>query len=279
MNEPTFSGTLSINGIDLFYEEYKNTPEKEAIVLLHGFLSSTFSFRRLIPFLVENYNVIAVDLPPFGKSGKVTTYRYTYYNIGKTIIDLLLSLGYQEVYAAGHSMGGQIALNMMALRSDIVKKGILLGSSGYLPRANQTLILGSYLPFFHHFLRTRLERSGVQKNVENVLFDHSLIDLELLTGYEKPFLDQSIYKGLTKWIRDREGDLAGSALQNIDTPCLLIWGEHDKVVPLEIGKRLSKDLPNSELIVLKNTGHLVQEEKPVEVWEAIQTFIETQKTD
>jgi pimeloyl-ACP methyl ester carboxylesterase len=171
-------------------------------------------------------------------------------------------------------MGGQIVLNMMAQRPDVIKKGILIGSSGYLPRANQTIILASYLPFFHHFLRTRLEKTGVKKNIENVLFDHSLIDLELLTGYEKPFLDPTIYKGMTKWLRDREGDLVEAALQTIEAPCLLIWGEDDKVVPLEIGERLSKDIPNAELIVFKNTGHLVQEEKPAEVWEAIQSFME-----
>ncbi|WP_373566122.1 alpha/beta fold hydrolase, partial [Klebsiella pneumoniae] len=61
---------ILINGNEIHYEDYQNKSAKETIVCLHGFLSSSFSFRRLIPFLNNHYHVLSIDLPPFGKSGK-----------------------------------------------------------------------------------------------------------------------------------------------------------------------------------------------------------------
>ncbi|MBU5215034.1 alpha/beta fold hydrolase [Heyndrickxia oleronia] len=263
----------NIDGIDLYYEEYINEKAKDTFVLIHGFLSSTFSYRRLIPLLAESYNIISVDLPPFGQSGKHYLYQYSYRNMAHSVLHLIKSLDYSRIYIIGHSMGGQIALHMMKQKPDMINKGILLCSSGYLKPVKPSLKLLSHLPFFHHFVRYYLEKSGVQKNVENVVYDHAMIDAEMLRGYEEPFTDKNIFKGLAKMVRDHEGDLLSDDLKNIQIPCLLIWGEQDRVVPLAIGEKLSKDLPNAQLVILKNTGHLIPEEKPNVVFTYIQHFV------
>ncbi len=74
-------------------------------------------------------------------------------------------------------------------------------------------------------------------------------------------------------IRDREGDLPSTELRKIQTPTLLIWGEQDRVVPIQIGQRLHKDLPNSQFISYENTGHLLPEEKPEHIYEEIISFV------
>lgn len=270
----TFKGHEKIAGTDLYYEFYKHEKSSPTLLLIHGFLSSTFSFRRLIPLLKEEYNILSVDFPPFGKSGKSKQYRYSYDNIAKTIVTLTEHLGIGKLVLIGHSMGGQISLNIAYLRPDLVQKAVLLGSSGYLARSKQSLILFSYLPFFHLFVKHHLAKSGVLKNLQNVVFDQRLIDEEMYEGYMEPFLNEDIFKGLTRMLRDREGDLPEAILHEIETPCLLIWGEKDKVVPLHIGKRLNNDLSHSKLIVLQDTGHLVPEERPNEVFQSIRLFLE-----
>lgn len=277
MDQPHYKGHQNINGNDLYYEYYKHDSSTIDIVLIHGFLSSTFSFRRLIPLLKENYNVISVDLPPFGNSGKSAQYIYSYENMAKSVIQLTEILGLKQFVVVGHSMGGQISLNIAYLRPDLVQNAVLLCSSGYSERAKQSLILFSYLPFFHLFVKRHLAKSGVLKNLQNVVYNHSLIDEEMFNGYMVPFLDDNIFKGLTLMIRHREGDLPANIVQQIETPCLLIWGEHDKVVPLHVGKRLHKDLKNSKLIVLEETGHLVPEERPKEVYLHMKSLIEDEK--
>lgn len=264
---------IEVNGNTIYYEQYGQASSRETIVLLHGFLSSSFSFRRLIPFLQEDFNVISIDLPPFGKSGKSDRYIYSYKNTAQTVMQFLEKLGLDKVTIAGHSMGGQISLNVAHQYPGIIKKAILLCSSSYLPKLKMPLVLSSYLPYFHLYVKLYLQRSGVRQNLRNVVHDHSMITDEMMYGYLAPFLEDDIFKALTRMIRHREGDLDEKALKGIDTPCLLIWGEHDRVVPLSIGKRLDSDLPNSRLIVLKDTGHLVPEERPEEVYSHMKAFI------
>ncbi len=74
-------------------------------------------------------------------------------------------------------------------------------------------------------------------------------------------------------IQHWEGDLSTDILKTIQAPSLLIWGENDRVVPLQTGKRLAQDLPHSQFIPLPQTGHLLPEEKPFEVYQYIRDFI------
>ncbi|QFT90388.1 2-hydroxy-6-oxo-6-(2'-aminophenyl)hexa-2,4-dienoic acid hydrolase [Bacillus sp. THAF10] len=271
--------TIKISGINIFYEFHHqpNSPieSKPTLVLIHGFLSSSFSFRRLIPLLTKEYTVLAVDLPPFGKSEKSKSFVYSYENLARVVLELLAKLSIEKTVLIGHSMGGQICLNMSKQKPEVVDKVVLLCSSGYLKRLNRPLIFSSRIPYFYLYLKFWLVRQGPIKNLLNVVYDHNLIDDEMIAGYTEPFYDDQIFHALTRMIRDREGDLASEILKKIETPSLLIWGEEDKVVPVEIGRRLHGDLPNSQLITYKNTGHLLPEEKPEHVHENIMKFLTT----
>lgn len=273
MIQTNFGRQMSINGINIYYELYGHENTKETIICLHGFLSSSFSFRRLIPYLTKHYNVISIDWPPFGKSGKSKRFHYSIKNLADTIIKLIEKLGIKHFTIIGHSMGGQIALNIAHSRPELVEKLILLSSSAYLKGSKQSLIFLSYFPFSHLFVKRYLERSGLERNLQNVVYNQTLIDQEMANGYLEPFLQAEIFHALTRMIRDWEGDLSIERLKEIETPSLLIWGEHDKVVPLHIGQQLTKDLKNSSLIILNETGHLVPEEKPEEVMSHIDEFI------
>ena len=278
MEQAAFTGHQPVNNINVYYEFYPHQTSKKTFVLLHGFLSSTFTFRHLISLLKQDYQVLSVDLPPFGKSGKCNQYVYSYKNLAQTVIQLTKSLGLKKMTFIGHSMGGQIVLNILHMMPDIADKAILLCSSAYLKRSKLPLILTSYLPYFHRFVKYYFARTGVRKNLQDALYNHSIINEEMINGYLQPFLQDEIFIALTRMIRDREGDLPGKVLQQIKTPCLLIWGDHDKSMPLKVGEQLHKDLANSELIILKETGHAVPEERPFEVFEYIKNFLESYQT-
>ncbi|GHH98426.1 alpha/beta fold hydrolase [Neobacillus kokaensis] len=275
MDQEVLSGYKRINNTNVYYEFYPNQVSDKTIVLLHGFLSSTFTYRHLISLLRKQYQVLSLDLPPFGKSSKTNSYVYSYKNIAETVIKVTESFELQKMIFIGHSMGGQIVLNILHMREELADKAILLCSSAYLKRAKIPLILTSYLPYFHRFVKFWFARNGVKKNLQEALFNHSIINEEMINGYMEPFLQDEIFVALTRMIRDREGDLPRKILKQIKTPCLLIWGEHDKSIPLKFGEKLKQDLSNSELIVLRETGHAIPEERPSEIFEYIKGFLET----
>ncbi|MEH7354930.1 alpha/beta hydrolase [Neobacillus drentensis] len=273
MEQAVYTGYQAINNINVYYEFYPHQSSEKTFVLLHGFLSSTFTFRHLISLLKKEYQVLSVDLPPFGKSAKCNQYVYSYKNLAHTVIKLTESLGLKNMTFIGHSMGGQIVLNILHMMPELADKAILLCSSAYLKRSKFPLIISSYIPYFHKFVKYWFARTGVKKNLQDALYNHSIINEEMINGYLQPFLEDEIFVALTRMIRDREGDLPVEVLKQIKTPCLLIWGDHDKSMPLKIGEQLNRDLSNSELIVLKETGHALPEERPIEVYEYIKSFL------
>ncbi|ASB90544.1 Haloalkane dehalogenase [Bacillus sonorensis] len=270
----TKPSTQKIQGVDIYYEHYEN-PGKTTLILLHGFLSSSFCYRKIIPLLKDEFNLIAIDLPPFGQSEKSQTFIYSYQNMARVVIELVEGLNIKEAVLVGHSMGGQISLYAVREKPELFQKIVLLCSSGYLKRSPRSLIFGSHIPYFYLYIKRWLAKQGVLKNLKNVVYDSSLIDQEMIDGYLKPFLDDQIFRALARLIRHREGDLTPDDLKKIETPSLLIWGEEDRIVPVQIGKRLHQDLPDSRFFSLKDTGHLVPEENPDYVSDKIGEFILT----
>ncbi|MFD2046499.1 alpha/beta fold hydrolase [Ornithinibacillus salinisoli] len=262
---------LNISNVNI-YCEY-TLSEKPPIFLIHGFVSSTHTFHRLIPYLAKQFSIIAIDLPGFGRSEKSKTFIYSYSNYADLVIQCMDHFKLESVYMVGHSMGGQIALNTALKVPNRINKLVLLSSSGYLQPANKWLIFASYLPFFHLFAKRHIQKNGVRETLENVLYDHSFITKELIEEYKRPIDEKDFSRSLVRFVRYREGDLPSEQLKKIKIPSLLIWGTEDKVVSLRIGKRLAKDLAHTKLITYEKTGHLLTEERPTEIYEQITSFI------
>jgi pimeloyl-ACP methyl ester carboxylesterase len=268
-----YCSTMNIFGINVHYEVYRQHPSNPVMILVHGFLSSSFCYRKIIPLLKEDFTIITIDLPPFGKTEKSTEFVHSYTNMAKVVIRLAEGLNIKRAYLVGHSMGGQVSLNAAKQRPDLFEKVVLLCSSGYMKGVHPSLKVGSYFPYFYLCIKHWLASQGILKNLNNVVHDRSLIDQEMMDGYMEPFLDDKIFRALNRMIRDHEGDLSSEELKKIEQPSLLIWGNEDKVVPISIGERLQDDLPNSTFFSFKHTGHLVPEERPEHVSEKIIDFL------
>ncbi len=258
---------IKLSGINLYCEHLIN--DKPPILLIHGFVSSMYTFRRIIPLLMKQYSIIAVDLPGFGKSEKSTSFIYTLENYATLMLECVKQFGIPSINIAAHSMGGQIALNMARIAPEKVNRLVLLCSSGYISRAKRPLIYSSYLPFFEKFVRYYVGRKDVRAELRNVFFNQHLIDEELVLEFGKPLAEKDFCKALIRLLRHREGDLLPQQLKGIDIPTLLIWGTEDRVVPIGVGHRLVEDLPNASLKTYNQTGHLITEERPEEIYEDI----------
>ncbi|QDP40364.1 alpha/beta fold hydrolase [Radiobacillus deserti] len=262
---------IEIAGIKL-YCEYALS-EKPTVFLIHGFASSTYTFRRIIPLLREQFSIVAIDLPGFGKSEKSTSFIYSFQNYATLMMKCLETFNVTNAYIIAHSMGGQIALNMALMDPKKIKKLVLLCSSGYLKRSQRFLIASSYLPFFEKIVYYYVRRKEVKDYLKDVFYNQTLIDEDMITEFGRPLLEKGFYKSLIRLMRHREGDLLPHQLQDIKIPTLLIWGEEDRVVPVQVGQRLVQDLPDAQLITYKKTGHLITEERPEPIFENILTHM------
>lgn len=248
----------------VYYElfNHQRLRSQKVFVLLHGFLASSFSYRFLIPQLAKEHTVLVVDIPPFGKSGKEVRFTYSYQQMAEVIGSLLQKLELRNIVLVGHSMGGQIALYTTKAFPHLIHKQVLIGSSGYLGKASPSLVGMSYMPFFSYFFRYQLQEKGMEQTLKKIVFDESVVDQTMVKGYEEPFEGNDIFYALTKMVREREGDMSSKQLQTIQTPTLLICGKEDQVVPIKIGRKLGKQLPNSIFISYPNIGHMIPEEHP-----------------
>ncbi|WP_221566625.1 alpha/beta fold hydrolase [Alkalihalobacillus sp. TS-13] len=269
---------MQLQDINIYYEHYPNgKPDAPVIILIHGFLSSCFSFRMLIPLLKEHFHIFAIDLPGFGQSEKSRKFMYSLKNYGQLIVDFIENMNIENAYVIGHSMGGQVAMHASRIAPDKIKKLILLGCSGYLKRPSRFIVRCSYLPFFVYVIKHWISKKGVRENLLTVVHNPSLIDDDLINGYALPFNDKETFHALIRVLRHREGDMQQEELQQINHPILLLWGKYDQVIPLPVGERMVNDLPNAKLKVYENAGHLLPEEIPEEISEEICGFLDIAK--
>ncbi|WP_062233289.1 alpha/beta fold hydrolase [Fictibacillus sp. FJAT-27399] len=267
-----------IGELDLYYEDYPHrNPDAQVLILIHGFLSSTISFRKLIPHLAEDYHVVAIDLPGFGKSEKSKTFTYSLASYGKLVLSFIKEMGWRDVVLIGHSMGGQVALHASRQDGKLIRKLVLLGCCGYIKRARSTMICCSYLPFFSWGLKRWVLKKDLRNNLSGVFHNIDLVTEDMIKEYRAQFLEDGFFDSLIRLLRHREGDLKPFELNSIVHPILLIHGNDDKVIPLTTGKRLHSDLKNSRLIVYKDAGHLIMEEKPLDLARDIKQFISSER--
>ncbi|QQK76221.1 alpha/beta hydrolase [Salicibibacter cibarius] len=259
------------------YPEAGNASPPRLFVLIHGFMSSAYSYQALIPELRLYGEVVTFDLPGFGKSKKTLRYRYSYAQYALTVnaIIKLYVTEQTEVIPVGHSMGGQIALRLPKIMPRLPKKIVLLASSGGIARLPFWLRAATYLPFFSTWLRRYIRKHDVSNILHEVIFDSSIVTDKHVSAYEEPLREKAMYQALTKFIRHREGDLTKTELAEIHVPVLLLWGEADSIVPLKVGEKLVGALPCATLSTYPEIGHLLPEEMPKETAKAIRSFAES----
>lgn len=270
-------GETKLNGVKTYYEKHGCPIEehKPVLVMVHGYLSSTFSFRTLIPYLKDDFTIYALDLPGFGKSEKSTKFIYSLDNYAKLVLAFLDEMNLNNVVMVGHSMGGQICLYAAKDEPGKIAKIVGLSAAGYMGKLRLWIRWASYLPFMSFYLKHYFEKKNVMEIFLEVVHNRAIVNKEMINGYLAPLRKIDFYRSLLRLARHREGDLLPEALQKIQQPILLLWGTDDKIVPLDTGKKFERDLPHAILKTFENTGHLLPEEKPKEVAQYIKEFLKS----
>ncbi len=255
---------------------------ERALLLLHGFGASVFSWREVMQPLAENATVIAFDRPAHGLTERPLAGEwegpspYSVQSQAEQTVGLMDALGIERAILVGNSAGGTVAL-LTALSNPERVAGLVLVSpavysSGGLPGWLNPLLRTPQMRRLGPLLVRSIADWGEQ-TIYTAWHDPGRVTSEILAGYKKPL--QADYWDRALWeltaARD-ELDLPGR-LTELSIPTLVITGDDDRIVPTEQSVQLAGELPNAELVVLPSCGHVPQEECPAAFLEAVAAWL------
>jgi pimeloyl-ACP methyl ester carboxylesterase len=269
---------IDVDGVRVHYQE-AGDEHAPALVLIHGFASSTLVWSKVFVKLAEaGYRVIASDLLGYGYSAKPRNGEYTIAGQAKLLTRLLDKLGIPRAIFVGSSYGGAVAATCALDYPDRVEKLILVGTvNDNRPLAFRLMrLFGS--PLFGDVVSPLLigSRRLLRRRMKQVYDRHEwVIDERRVDARHLPLRAAGTQRAIIRTVRSWDAERISRDAHLITQPTLLLWGENDQEIPLADGERLHADIPNSRLKVFLECGHLPHEEYPEAFTNVVIDFCKT----
>ena len=252
------------------------------LLFLHGFAAAAVTWDDLAVLLAGNrYTLYLLDLKGSGKSEKPRDGSYRPEDHASHVLDVIEGFSLRGVVLVGHSLGGGIALLAWHKaretgRSALIGSLVLIDAAAYPQR----------LPRFFGYLRHPLAgwlllhlipvRTLVRFNLNHVYHDPAQVTEARITRYSSSYRGRNTVYALITTARQLEPGRYAHQYpdhRSVTIPTLILWGRHDRVIPLAFGERLHEEIHGSRLIVLE-CGHNPHEEAPAASAAAIKGFLE-----
>ncbi len=264
---------VAVNGLQMFAITKGSGRD---IVLIHGNPASTYSWRKVIEPLAAHYRVHAIDLPGYGFSDKPDGASYAPDWMAAHVVGYLDSAGIAQAVLVGNSMGGHVATEAAILHPERVAGLVLIGAAG-LPRPDPPQPLAFRLaqwPILGPILRALPGRGRVREGLERAVYDPSQITEADVDAYYAPLRTAGGDNAFIARLGHRVPDDRPAQVRTIRAPTLVLTGDTDRLVPPSIARRYHELIAGSELVVLEQTGHLPQEERPERVVAEITRWVD-----
>lgn len=279
--------TAKIGSVDVFYRE-AGDKSKPAILLLHGFPTSSQMFRNLIPQLADKYYVVAPDYPGFGQSSmpKVTEFDYTFDNLANVVEKFTESIGLKKYSLYVQDYGAPIGYRLAVKHPERVQALIVQNGNAYEEGLQDFWIplkafwkdkseanAAKLRPFFE-LAATKWQYTHGTRNAKNInpdawTLDQSLLEragnkeiqLQLFYSYGS---NPPLYPAWQAYFRKHQ------------PPTLIVWGKNDQIFPASGAQPYKRDLKNIEFHLL-DTGHFALEEDGDTIAKYIRGFLAKNK--
>ncbi len=271
MTQATTYRSATVHGRKVFYREAGDR-SRPTIILLHGFPSSSFMFRNLIPLLADRFHVIAPDYIGFGQSDAPsdTAFDYTFDNLTAHVVGLVdqLALGSYILYMQDY--GGPVGFRIFAQRPDAVRGLVIQNANAYLEGVGD-VAKQVFLPLWERrdaasedaargFLQagtTQFQYTVGAKDPDaispdNWTHDQALLDRPGTDAYQLDLLEN--YKTNVAAYENWH-----AAFRQHRPRTLIVWGRHDPFFIEAGAQAYLRDLPDARLVWL-DAGHFVLDE-------------------
>ena len=245
--------------VDTLLTTYTRSGTGKTVLLLHGWGDDSRTFALLGGYLSESYEVIALDLPGFGRSAAFDR-PWTLDDYAAFTAAFLKKIGVENLHAlVGHSNGGAIAIRGCALGYFAPRKLVLLSSAGIRTMQRGRKLALKFLSKTGKAVTLVLPETWRQRLRSKW---YAAIGSDMLAV---PHLRETFKNVVTQ---DIQADV-----QEITIPTLLIYGEQDTATPPQFGELFHELLPESTLVLMPGAGHFVHLDRPREVESAVEHFL------
>jgi pimeloyl-ACP methyl ester carboxylesterase len=256
-------------------------PDVDTVLMVHGYGASAFSWRYWAPRLAERAHVILVDLKGSGSAPKPDDGMYRPEDQAESLHRLILQRDLRQLTIVGHSLGGGIAL-LLALRLQDEDEGrlarlVIVAGAAYEQRLPPFVALARYRWIGIALFRLLGAWLVIRKVLRSIVYDPAGVTDVQVEGYAAPLDDAGALRALIDSALNlvpAQIDALNARFPELDVPTLILWGRHDRVVPLWVGERLLGALPDASLHVFEKCGHMPAEEVHEESFARLTSFLD-----
>ncbi len=263
--------SIDVDGIIWPYLEGGN-PQGEPMLLVHGFGADKDNWPLISRELRRDFRLIAPDLPGFGDNEKTPGKDYRPRDQARYLEGFVNALGLDRFHLAGNSMGGYIALEFALAYPDRLKTMALLNNAGVsMPRKSEVflaadrgenvLVVNSVEEFAALLKKVAYKSLPFPRYVLNYLGGKAVT--------QRDFVDPIFWR-MHDDIVNRPLD---ERLHEIRVPTLIVWGAHDQILDVSSVESMKDRIPNNEVVVFDDVGHVPMIECPKETAAAYRDFI------
>ncbi len=248
--EPKDATYLQVEGTRVRYVDVGEGP---AVVLLHGFASSIENWVTVMPQLVKDHRIIAIDMRGFGWTDRpVADYSPTAQ--AKLLKAVLDERKVGKISLVAHSYGSSVALAFALDYPEQVERIALYDAWVY----------DEQLPSMFHMARAKgvgevlfglFYSERADERLTLGFYDPDMVTQHLADEVEKAFERPGTRAGALEAVRGMRFEELEPRYKTITAPTLLLWGREDLVTPVSVGEKLVRQLPNAKLKVYARCGH------------------------
>jgi pimeloyl-ACP methyl ester carboxylesterase len=214
--------------------------------LVHGLGGRSEDWAHLAPYFVSaGYRVYLPDLIGYGQSQKPAVFSYSIRDEEGVVVDFLNALGLKQVDLGGWSMGGWIVQWVAFEHPERIRKLLLFDSAGLAIKPDWNT--GLFTP----------SNAAELSQLDDLLMPNPpsvprFVAADILRSSKQNAW--IIQRALASMLTGR--DATNNLLPSLKIPVLVIWGAMDRITPLSEGETMHQLIPNSQINVVLNCGHL-----------------------
>ena len=252
--------------INTLYVQTQGSFRNEAVLFLHGFPLSSEMWKDQMSVFSKTHYTLAPDLPGFGK-GLLPIHAIMFEHYADSMIKFLKQTGIKHSVWCGLSMGGYLALRMYEKAPELCS-GLILANTKAPTDDNAAKLKRWETIKMLHSHRGEFEEAQWKAMVA----PHNLENMELKKRFSE-ILAKNSEEGMSAGLATLASrmDLT-EMLAKIHVPTLIIGGSEDKVIPVKELEFLHHNIPDSQLEIIQNVGHLSNMENPYEFNKLVSEF-------